>query len=450
MRPDMASNQQPAGSRDSVRPRQVAIVGAGVVGLSVAWFLQEHDVDVTVFDADASARGASWGNAGWLTPSLTTPLPEPSVLKYGLRAVLQPSSPVYVPPRLDPATWRFLTGFARHCTNRQWRRGMSAYTTVNRMSVRAFDDLADAGAVPRPNEARPFLACYRTPTEAASMLHELKEIQGAGQSVHYDYLTGPQVQQADPAIGDDIGAAVQLHGQRYIHPPQFVRSLADSVVSRGGKLHERARITDIKTEPAAAWLTDADGERHQFDAVVVATGALLGQLARSFGVKRVVQAGRGYSFTVSGDQVPHGPAYFPLQRVACTPLSEPPTPTMAAPTAAGTNGEPEKLLRVAGMMEFRRPDEPLDPRRISAIVDAVRDYLPGVRLDERRDEWVGSRPCTTDGLPLIGATKDAKVFVAGGHGMWGVALGPLTGKLLAQQIVTGLPPAAMAPFDPLR
>ncbi|KRB73154.1 amino acid dehydrogenase [Nocardioides sp. Root190] len=427
-------------------PRNVAVVGAGIVGLSVAWFLQERDVAVTVFDTDDAARGASWGNAGWLAPSLTTPLPEPDVLRYGLRAVLRPSSPVYVPPRLDLATWRFLAGFARHCTSRQWQRGMRAYATVNRMSVRAFDDLADAGAVPRPLAARPFLACFRTTTEASAMLQELTQIERAGQAVRCDYLTGHQVQQAEPAIGGDIGAAILLHGQRYIHPPQFVRSLADSVVARGGKLRERSRITDISTEPQATWLTDSHGDQHRFDGVVLATGALLGRLAREFGVRQPVQAGRGYSFTVSGDQVPQGPIYFPQQRVACTPLHEAPTAT----TQAMQGNEPEQLLRVAGMMEFRRPDEPLDPRRIRAIVDAVREHLPGVRLDQRRDEWVGSRPCTTDGLPLVGPTKDPRVFAAGGHGMWGVALGPLTGKLLAEQIMTGLAPPALLPFNPLR
>jgi D-amino-acid dehydrogenase len=102
------------------------------------------------------------------------------------------------------------------------------------------------------------------------------------------------------------------------------------------------------------------------------------------------------------------------------------------------------------MMEFKRPDEPLDPRRVRAIVDSVRNLLPGVDLDRRDAEWVGSRPCTTDGLPLIGSTSSPRVFVAGGHGMWGVALGPVTGKLLAEQIATGAAPTPLAPFDPRR
>jgi D-amino-acid dehydrogenase len=427
-------------------PTDVAVVGAGIVGLSTAWFLQERGIDVTVYDSDHAASGASWGNAGWLTPALTAPLPEPDVLRYGLRSSLTPTSPVYVPPRLDASLWRFLAGFARYCTLPRWQRGMAAYAPLNRLALRAYDDLADAGATPRAQQARPFLACYRTPAEAAHLLAELDRIQQAGQTVRYEYLTGPQVRQAQPAVGEEVGAAVLIRGQRYIHPPLFIRALADSVVARGGKLRESVRISGIETERNAGWLLDSGGARHRHDAVVLATGAALGRLARPFGVKKVVHAGRGYSFTVTGDQVPDNPVYFPGQRVACTPLHEP----AGSGSGADEGWDDVPLLRVAGMMEFRRADEPLDRRRIRAIVEATRELLPGVDLDRRRDEWVGSRPCTTDGLPLVGGTRSPRVYVAGGHGMWGVALGPVTGKLLAEQIATGNAPGVLRPFDPLR
>ncbi|WP_375335660.1 FAD-dependent oxidoreductase [Blastococcus sp. TML/C7B] len=107
----------------SVHPRSVAVVGAGMVGLATAWFLQESGAEVTVYEQDVVAAGASWGNAGWLTPSLTAPLPEPAVLRYGLRAVLSPRSPVYVPPRADARLLRFLARFARNSTPGRWRAG---------------------------------------------------------------------------------------------------------------------------------------------------------------------------------------------------------------------------------------------------------------------------------------------------------------------------------------
>jgi D-amino-acid dehydrogenase len=144
-----------------------------------------------------------------------------------------------------------------------------------------------------------------------------------------------------------------------------------------------------------------------------------------------MQAGRGYSFVVEVDRPVGGSLYFPTARLACTPL-------------------PGNRLRVAGIMEFTDADAPLDQRRIRLVAAAAREFLAGVNVDDRTDEWVGSRPCTSDGLPLIGATRLPRVYVAGGHGMWGITLGPATGRLLAELIATGSPRPEIEPYDPRR
>ena len=411
-------------------PRHVAVVGAGMVGLSTAWFLQEAGVQVTVYERDHVAAGASWGNAGWLTPDLTAPLPEPAVLRYGIRAVLSPRSPVYVPLRADRNLLRFLTGFVAASTPRRWRRGMAAYVPLNQRALEAFDVLAAGGVSARTQPARPFLACFRREKEAQALLTELAAIREAGQDPTFFPVTGWQARGTEPALTDAVGAAVEIHGQRYLNPPEFLRSLAVAVRARGGEILEGTEVYDLQHRSGGVTVVCATGEERRHDAVVLAGGAELGDLAGRFGVRQPVQAGRGYSFSVPVEQVPRGPLYFPKQRVACTPL--------------------DGRLRVAGMMEFRRHGSPLDQRRITAIVDAVRPFLSGVDLDDRQDEWVGSRPCTADGLPLIGATASARVFVAGGHGMWGIALGPITGQLLAQTVLKGEAPPELAPFDPLR
>ncbi|MEV6815250.1 FAD-dependent oxidoreductase, partial [Micromonospora sp. NPDC051296] len=411
-------------------PAHVAIIGAGMVGLATAWFLQERGVRVTVLDRAGVAAGASWGNAGWLTPGITTPLPEPAVLRYGLRAVLSPSSPVYVPPRADARLLRFLAGFARHSTASKWRTAMRAYIPMNRRAFEAFDALEAAGVASMTNEAKSFIAAYRTEAERSVLLDELGHIHAAGQQIEFDVLTGAEARAVEPSLSDDIGAAIRLHGQRFIDPGHYVHALADSVRARGAALVTGAEVVNVRDEGAGVRLITSAGGDDRYDAAVLATGTWLGELARRFGVRTVVQAGRGYSFSVAIEHVPAGPVYFPAQRVACTPLGD--------------------RLRVAGMMEFRRAEAPLDRRRILAIAEAARPLLRGADLDARIDEWVGARPCTPDGLPLIGRTRSPRVFAAGGHGMWGITLGPLTGKLLAEQITTGRQPAEICPFDPLR
>ncbi|PFG39493.1 D-amino-acid dehydrogenase [Georgenia soli] len=411
-------------------PRTVAVVGAGMVGLSTAWFLQEHGTEVTVLERRTVAAGASWGNAGWITPGISTPLPEPAVLRYGVRAVLSPASPVYVPPTTNPRLIRFLLRFARSSTARRWRTAMESLVPINGRALAAFDQLAAGGVAGRTREAESFLAAYRTTAEREVLLEELRHIRAAGQDIEFDVLTGSEARAVEPALSDEIGAAIRLRGQRFLNPGEFVARLAESVRARGGVIREQTRVVRLADTGDGVAVTAADAGADRFDAVVVATGAWLGDLARGLGVRTPVQAGRGYSFSVPVDHLPAGPVYLPAQRVACTPVGD--------------------RLRVAGMMEFRAPDAPLDPRRIDAIVAAARPLLRGADLDDRRDEWVGARPCTPDGLPLVGPTRSPRVHVAGGHGMWGITLGPVTGQLLADALVTGHRPRELAPFDPLR
>ncbi|MGK5674286.1 NAD(P)/FAD-dependent oxidoreductase [Micromonospora sp. URMC 106] len=411
-------------------PRHVAVIGAGMVGLATAWFLQERGVQVTVLDRTGVAAGASWGNAGWLTPGITTPLPEPAVLRYGLRAVLSPSSPVYVPPRADARLLRFLTGFARHSTPSKWRTAMRAFIPMNRRALASFDALAAGGVGAMTHEAKSFIAAYRTEAERSVLLDELAHIHSAGQEIEFDVLTGAEAREVEPSLSDNVGAAIRLHDQRYINPGQYVHALADSVRARGASIVAGADVVDVRDEAGGVRVVTSAGTDERYDAVVLATGTWLGELGRRFGVRTVVQAGRGYSFSVAIEHMPSGPVYFPAQRVACTPLGD--------------------RLRVAGMMEFRSAEAPLDRRRISAIAEAARPLLRGADLDARADEWVGARPCTPDGLPLIGRTRSPRVFAAGGHGMWGITLGPLTGELLAEQITGGGQPVELLPFDPLR
>ena len=410
---------------DQQGPRRVAVLGAGMVGLSTAWFLQEAGVEVTVLDRDDVAAGSSWGNAGWLTPSIAVPLPEPSVLRYGLRAVLSPSSPVYVPPTADPRLLRFLAQFARNCTPARWQRAMQALIPLNNGALAAFDALERGGVAARTRAAEPFTAAFRTVEDSQALLEEFEHIRASGQRVAFDVVDGDAARRDEPALADGIATAIRIRDERFIDPAAYVHAVAASVRSRGGRIVAGTEVGEIGLDGPDAVVA---GER--YDAVVLATGARLNRLARAVGVRRIVQAGRGYSFTVKVDDLPRGPVYFPTQRVACTPVGD--------------------RLRIAGMMEFRDVDAPLDPRRIAALVSEAGTLLRGADLAHREDEWVGARPCTSDGLPLIGATRDRRVFVAGGHGMWGITLGPVTGRLLAEQIVTSERPAALRAVDPLR
>lgn len=411
-------------------PEHVVVVGAGMVGLSTAWFLQEEGLRVSVVEARGVAAGSSWGNAGWLAPALTLPLPDPAILGVGLRALVTPSSPVYVPPTANPRLLRWLLDFARHCTQRRWRAAMTVFAQANAAALEAFDRVTTSEPT---KPAAPFLAAFATADDRAVLTAELDAVARLGGEAAYELLDGAALHDLEPSLGPGAAVGVRLAGQRFVDPGRYVHALADAVVARGAEL-VLGTVDDVDRDADGVRVSGPDLEVRA-DAVVLATGTWLGRLARDHGVRKVVQAGRGYSFTVRPGHQPRGPVYFPTQRVACTPLGPPGA---------------EDRFRVAGMMEFRRPDAPLDPRRVHAIVAAARPMLSGVDWEARTDEWVGSRPCTADGLPLVGATRTPGVFVAGGHGMWGMALGPLTGRIVAGLIAGTRRDPLLAPFDPLR
>lgn len=409
-------------------PRTAVVVGAGIVGLSTAWFLQERGVEVTVVDRRRVAAGASWGNAGWIAPGLAIPLNEPTVLRYGLRSLLNPTAPLHVPLTADPGLWAFLLRFAAHCRWSSWTRAVRANLPLNEECVEAFDVLTANGVAASTVEA-PITAAFATPKQAEGLLRELRRLADAGQRVEHTVLSGDELREQVPLASPALTAGVRVEGQRYVDPGAFTEALARAVVARGATVR-LFEVAGIRTHSRGVTVHPRNGGAVAADVAVVATGAWLSRLAPRWGVRVPVRAGRGYSFTVPVEHPVPGPVYLPDVRVACTPYRD--------------------GLRVAGTMEFRDPDAPGVPARLDAVIASARPLLRGVRWEERTDTWVGPRPVTPDGRPLIGAVRAPHVYVAGGHGMWGLAHGPVTGRLLAEQITTGKQPEALREFDPLR
>jgi D-amino-acid dehydrogenase len=406
-------------------PRSAVVVGAGIVGLSTAWFLQERGVDVTVVDRTGVAAGASWGNAGWIAPTLTLPLNSPATLRYGLRALRDPAAPLHIPLAANSALGVFLFQFAASCRRSTWRRAVRANLPLNEECIEAFDVLVSNG-VDAPVTDAPITALFRSADEAQHMLAELDGLSAAGQSVDVTGLSGEAMREQVPLASPKIRAAINVNGQRFVDPGRFVHALARAVVDRGAAIRT-AEVRGVNSSGNGVQICLHNGEPMAADAAVVATGAWLPRLAGRLRVP--VQSGRGYSFTVPVDRPIPGPFYLPGIRVACTPYHD--------------------GLRVSGTMEFRDPYEPAVAARVDAIVASASSLLDGVRWAERTDVWVGPRPVTPDGRPLVGEMS-RNVYVAGGHGMWGLAHGPATGRLLAEQITTGKQPEALRELDPLR
>lgn len=402
-----------------------------MAGLSTAVFLQERGVRTTVLDGSGVGSGASWGNAGMLNPALTVPLAEPAALRAGLRGLLDPSSSIVVPPSSDPRLWTFLLQFARHSRASRWQRSMRTFTELNRLSLAAYDDLGALGVSAPVKESAPLISAAATREHLRPLIRELEQVVATGGRARYEPVTAAELHALEPALGDTAQAGLLLHGQRYINPPEYLGSLAEAVRGRGGDIVDGFSVSDVRDlGSAGVVLVSRSGAEVGADAVVLANGAWLTSLAREFGVRQVVQAGRGYSFSVRPEPMPRHPIHLPAQRLACNPLGD--------------------RFRVTGTMELRPADAPADHRRIEAMVRAAHPMFAQVDWEARREEWVGSRPCTADGLPLVGRSSSPRVFVAGGHGMWGMVLGPVTGRLVADCVAGRPVPEWFHELDPRR
>lgn len=404
------------------------VIGAGMTGLSTAWFLQEYGYEVEVLDKIGVAGGSSWGNAGWLAPGKTIPLSNSSLWAYGPTALFDRNAALSVPMRIDPKLWAFCAQFMAHATQRAWDKTMAGLTPADLASLAAFDELEEGGVASKSYRA-PYIIGFESESQAKGFL---KEVDGAvrhGQEIPFHPVTLDEAREHAPMLTDNVEAIYKMDGQRFIEPGPYCQAIADSFTSRGGTITTGVEVTKVTStrKPAVQLST---GEWKPADVVVVATGAWMPDLARELGVTTMVQAGRGYSFSVETEKTPECPVYLPEQKIACTPY--------------------QGRLRVAGTMEFRGPDEAFQPGRVASMIHATAPMFRGINWDDRQDEWVGSRPVTPDGLPLVGATKAPNVYTNGGHGMWGIILGPLSGKMLAKQIATGEIDHTIAPFDPLR
>ncbi|MCV7258255.1 NAD(P)/FAD-dependent oxidoreductase [Mycobacterium shimoidei] len=382
-------------------PRSAIVVGAGIVGLSTAWFLQDRGVEVTVVDRIGVAAGASAGNGGWIAPGLTLPLNMPGALRHGLSRLLADSG------------------------RTSWRRAMRTSVSLNEDCIEAFDVLIAHG-IDVPVTDAPITAVFRSTAEAERMLWQLRELENAGQAMYLTGLSGEALREQVPLASPAITAGLNINCQRFVDPRRFVEALGRCVVERGATMR-RLEISEVVGSGSDVTVRSGNTTLSA-DAAVVATGAALSALAGRW-LRVPVQAACGYSFRVPVDRPMPSPIYLPDRRVACTPDSG--------------------SMRVSGTLELCDRHKPAIPQRLEAIIGSVSPLLDGARWAERSDLWAGAYSVTPDGRPVIGEVSPG-IYVAGGHGMWGLAHGPVTGRLLAEQITTGKQPPALADVDPLR
>jgi D-amino-acid dehydrogenase len=408
---------------------RVAVIGGGVIGLACAWSLARRGADVVVVERDRCGEGASSGNAGWVTPGLSAPVPAPGVMRQAARWMLDGESPLLVRPRTDFGFLRWSLRFAQACRPDAHRAGTAA-TLALASDAEAHFDLLRAEGVEFEMHADGLLYLVRDPraleqwTTAYADLAQLC-FHGAPHP-----LDAGAVRELEPAVADDVAAGLLAARERHVRPETLTAGLARDLERRGATIEEGVAVGAIVPQ-GEGWRVEADDGAFAAGRVVVAAGVWSRDLLRGVGVDLPIEGAKGYSVTTTGlDPLPRRPLYLTEAKVGASPFAD-------------------GSLRVAGTLELSGRDLAVDPRRAGAVARAAERYLRGFASADGRVEWAGLRPLAPDGLPIVGEARPG-LFVATGHAMLGVTLAPSTGEALAPAVLGEEPDPALAPLSPAR
>ncbi len=413
----------------SARP-DVLVIGGGAVGVACAWSLAGRGARVELVEQGDLAAGASHGNAGWIFPSHSTPLPAPGVMRQALRWLVDRESPLYVEPRLDPALARWLLGFLRSSSAPRMRSSFALRRELSLASLALYEKLAALPGMDFGFEHSGLLVACATAEGLDEMRAELELLRAHGGDGAL--LDAAALSARAPALARDLAGGVLYPVHAHVHPARFVEALGRAAAARGVAIRTRTEVLALEVEggrATRALTTRGPLEAAQF---VLAAGAWSTRLARSLGLRIPVESAKGYSLT--------GPRP-PALGDACLMLAE----AKVGVTPLGAE------VRFAGTLELAGLDLSVNLRRVRAIERAARRFLPELGPFAPSEIWRGLRPLLPDDLPAIGRPRAlANLIVATGHGMCGISQAPITGELVAE-IATGAQPSLdLSPFSPDR
>jgi D-amino-acid dehydrogenase len=411
----------------------VIVVGGGVIGVCCSYFLVRRGIRVTVLERDEIGKGASYGNAGVISPG-HLPINKPGRVKQALKSLLDPLSPLYVAPRLDPELASWLWTFSKNCSEEHLEFSMRTLGPMGHATRRLFDELIEEEKLECDFRPGGYHEAYLTGGGLASGQKE------AGYVLKHGYrpeiLSREALQAREPALNSRVVGGVFYPEAATVNPYHFVLELADRARRHGVVFRTRTEAVSVVTANGGVrGVHTADGETMPGDAVILAPGVYGTGLIRKLGLRFPLQAAKGYH----RDCQP-GDGKAPMLRLACV-LAE--RSVFCTPM--------DGFMRFAGTLEFSGVNHEIRRPRLEQLTNAAKLYLNRFGSIEPLSEWCGLRPCLPDGLPAVGPVKGYNgLFIATGHGMLGLTLGPITGKLVSEHVLDGAPGMDIAALRPER
>ncbi|MBK8783471.1 MAG: FAD-dependent oxidoreductase [Anaerolineales bacterium] len=409
------------------KKHDVLIIGGGPVGLSCAYYLLKSGRKVTILDAKEIGKGSGSGNAGHIVPSHIIPLAAPGVVTSALKWMLDPAhSPFGMKVSLNPNYISWLLKFVLACSEANVQKSIKPLNDLGQLSAKNFAQIVAEEKFDCSYQEKGLLFLYKTEKAFHDGQHEGEFMQKHGIPVSvYDKM---KIHEVEPAALDDIIGGVHFTGDAHLNPAVFLKLLSDRVRAMGAEMLENTTVTGFESAGGKVRVVKTSAGEFEAEHVILAAGALTPSVAKDLKLNIPIQPARGYSLTMSATKtMPSHALILGERRIAVSPV--------------------DGLLRFTGRLEVGNYSMEPDPVWLQRIENSAREYL---RLDEKLDvkeTWAGLRPTTPDGMPIIGKSpKHDNLFLATGHAMLGLSLGPGTGQVVAEMLNGQEPTVSLSPM----
>ncbi|NNC70837.1 MAG: FAD-dependent oxidoreductase [Flavobacteriaceae bacterium] len=411
--------------------KKVIVIGGGIIGLCSAYFLHKEGQDVTLIDKSNMDAGASYVNAGYLSPSHIIPLSAPGVMKKGLKWMFNSSSPLYIRPRFDADFIRWTWAFNRSCNSKHVTKSIPVIRDIAVLSQELYDDFKAMENFRFHYEKKGLFMLCKT---QKGLDNEIKVANLAKeQGLDVEVLDSEQLKSLEPNVLIEALGATYYKCDSHTTPHEFMDDIKAYLQKAGVLLLTNEKVEDLVISQKEILSLKTSKQNLIADEYVLAAGSWSPLLSRKLGLKLLVQAGKGYRINSKREYGITIPAILAESKVAVTPM----------------NG----FTRFAGTMELAGINHKINKVRVEAIANAMQKYYPSVRLskEEKEDAACGLRPVSPDGLPYIGRSEKCKnLSFATGHAMMGWSMATATGKLVSEVISNKKLSLNLEPFSPDR
>ena len=394
--------------------KTIIVIGAGIVGVSTAIWLQRSGFKVTIIDQKGPATGASHGNAGILAASSIIPVPNPSLIKKLPFYLLSKDSPVFFKMSYLPQMFPFLMSYLSKSNLRE----VNKY--AERMTPLIFDTVCQHKSLAKGTGAEKFISyqdyCFGYETEKNFLndkkVWKLRQKHG----LPFEVVNGNEFSNFDPFYKDLFDVIVKCKNHGKINDPGlYVKTLCDHFLSQGGELII-SKVNDISSKNLNDVIVKIESDSLIANKIVVATGAWSKKILKKFKIKMPLESERGYHVEyLEPNFYPKVPMMLTSKKFVITPM--------------------DGRIRVAGLVEFAGLKTLKRKPPLNLLKNKIKDLFPNLKCKEKI-EWLGHRPALVDSLPMLGyLDKNKQILVAFGHQHLGLTAGAKTGRIVSDLII---------------